>query len=136
MATSETDELRNGREDRRGAAIREEGNGRAKNGKFNAGSDFNPSDRGRNRNVTRRSFDFSMRDKDDGAIVIVFGNSPTMQPRVKRRVNFRSSHEKPHRQRQHPHRAVKHQARATIEMALFVLQAICKLANTMPDASG
>jgi hypothetical protein len=94
-ATPETDELGNGREDGRGAAIREQGNDRAKNGKFNAGSDFNPSDRDRNWNVTRRSFDFSMRDKDDGAIAIVFGNSPTVQPRMKRRANFRRRHEQP-----------------------------------------
>ncbi|HEY5232349.1 MAG TPA: hypothetical protein VIK35_02285 [Verrucomicrobiae bacterium] len=134
MATSETDELRNGREDRRGAAIREKDNGRAKNGKFNSGSDFNPSDRGRNRNVTRRSFDFSMCDKDDGAIVIVFGNSPTVQPRMKRRANFRRRHEKPHGQRQNRRRCKYSFARAAFYW-IYQLQTVCVIADTVPGAS-
>jgi hypothetical protein len=77
-----------------------------------------------------------MGDKDDGAIVVFFGNCSTVHPRMKRRVEFRRRHEQPESQRQHPRRAVKHQARFAIKMALVVLQGICNLAKTVPDATG
>jgi len=77
-----------------------------------------------------------MGDKDDGAIVVVLGNGATVKPRMKRRAKFCRRHEQPQRQRQYPHGPVKHQAQTAIEMALFVLQLVCNLAKTAPDAIG
>jgi hypothetical protein len=45
MATPETDESGNGREDGRGATIREKSNGRAGNRQLDEGSNFNPGHR-------------------------------------------------------------------------------------------
>lgn len=103
MATSEICELGNGREGRRGTAIRQEDNVRAKYKKFRAQRDFNPDNR-RGGHGDRRGFDFSMRDANYRAIIVVFWNGSPVQPRMKRRVKFRRRHEKPDGERQHTRR--------------------------------
>jgi hypothetical protein len=85
VATSETNELGNGREDGRGAAIGQERNGRAESKKFYAKWDFNPGDRRSNRRGDRCSFDFAVGDGDNRAIVVVDRNLAIVQPRVERR---------------------------------------------------
>jgi hypothetical protein len=74
LATPEADESGNGGEDGRGATIREKGNDRAYNGKFNAGSRFHPGQRCHDWSITRCGVNFAMRDADDRTIVIVVRN--------------------------------------------------------------
>jgi hypothetical protein len=124
MGTSETDELRNGREERRGAAIRQERNGHGNNGKFNAGSGFNPDNRRGERHGYWRGFDFAMRNANYRAIIVVFGNGATVQPRVQRRANFRRRHEQPDGQRQHARRCEYPFASTSFDW-IYQLQTIC-----------
>jgi hypothetical protein len=104
MATSEINELGNGREDGRGAAIRQERNGRGNNKKFNAWSGFNPDNRRGERHGYWRGFNFPMRNANYCAIIVIFGNGATMQPRMKRRAKLRRRHEQPDGQRQNRRR--------------------------------
>ena len=124
MATSETDELRNGREDGRGATIRQERNGRGNNRKFNARSGFNPDHRRGGRHGCWRGFNFPMRNANDRTIIIVFGNDATMQPRMKRCAKLRRSHEQPQRQRQYCRRDEEPFASASFDW-IYQLQTIC-----------
>jgi len=68
------------------------------------------------RNITDYRIELSMRDGDNGAIVVIVGNRSTVQPCVKRRADFRSRHEQPQRERQNPRREENSFARATIEL--------------------
>jgi hypothetical protein len=124
MATSETDELRNGREDGRGAAIRQERNGRGNNRKFNARSGFNPDNRRGERHGNWRGFNFAMRNANYRAIIVVFGNGATMQPRMKRRAKLRRSHKQPQRQRQNRRRDEEPFASTSFDW-IHQLQTIC-----------
>jgi|GEM_PF-1465607 len=74
IAPSETDELGSNAESGRGAAQRKIFNGRTKNGKFYAGSCFNPGCRDDNRNVARCRFNFSMNEGDNGTVIVVVRN--------------------------------------------------------------
>jgi hypothetical protein len=119
MAPSETNELGNGREDRRGAAIGQDDNVRAKYRKFKAQGDFNPDNRRGDRHGDRRSFDFPVREGDNGAIIIVDGNGAAVQPRVKRRPQLGGRHEQPHGQRQQGGRQIKTLAQTTVQLRYF-----------------
>ena len=69
--------------------------------------------------VARHGFNFPVRDGDDGAIVIIFGNCSAVQPRVQRRADFRRRHEQPQRERQNPRREKNSFARAAVELEFF-----------------
>ena len=124
MATSETDELRNGREGGRGTAIRQERNGRGNNRKFNARSGFNPDNRRGERHGHGRRFNFPMRNANDRAIIVILGNDATMQPRMQRRAKLRRRHEQPQRQRQNRRRDEEPFASASSDW-IYQLQTIC-----------
>jgi hypothetical protein len=132
---SKLNELGNGREDGRGATIRQAGNGRAVNTRFNPGSDFNPTDRCGHRHDDRRDFGFSMRNDDDGAIVIRGGNGTTVQPGVKRRAYFRRRHQEPDGQRHHARRQKEALPGSAADGMLFQLHCVGKVATDMPSAS-
>ena len=128
MATSETDELRNGREGGRGAAIRQERNGRGNNRKFNARNGFNPDHRRGERHGCRRGFNLTMGNANYRTIIIVFGNDAPMQPRMKRRAKLRRRHEQPQRQRQNRRRDEEPFASASFDW-IYQLQTICFYQN-------
>ena len=124
MATPETDELRNGREGGRGAAVRQERNGHGNNRKFNARSGFNPDHRRGERHGHGRGFNFPMRNANYRAIIVILGNDATMQPRMKRRAKLRRRHEQPQRQRQNRRRDEEPFASASSDW-IYQLQTIC-----------
>jgi len=129
---SETGELRNGRKGRRAAPKQKIFTGRNENGKFDSRSGFNPSNRHDNGNIASHGFNFSVRDGDDGAIVVVFWNRSAVQPRVNRRADFRRRHDKPDRQRQSRPRGKNPLARPVVELAFSVSQIVCNT-NKHPD---
>ena len=118
LALSETDELGNGKKGGRSTTGQKIFNSLAENGKFDSWRDFNPSDWHKDRNVARHSFNFSMRDGDDGTIIIVIWNRSAVQPCVERRMDFSRRHEQPDRERQSSRRPVEIQTREAIYLAL------------------
>ena len=131
-APSETDELRNGR---KAGGARPWGKifiGRNKTDNSDASGDFNPSHRQNDRNSARRGFNFPMRDGNDGAIVIVFGNCSAVQPRVQRRADFRRRHEQPQRERQNPRREKNSFARAAVELEFSGAHSVSIKATVVP----
>jgi multimeric flavodoxin WrbA len=136
LALSETGESGNGGKRRRSATGQKIFNGSAENGKFYGRSDFNPRCRNGNGNLRRPVFNFTVRDGDDGTIVIVFWNRPAMQPGMKRRPRFGHRHEQPDRQRQHPRRQMEALAVSAADETPSVLQNVCNIAKTLPPASG
>jgi hypothetical protein len=124
LATPETDELGNGREDGRGAAIRQERNGRGNNRKFNARSGFNPDCWRGEWHGNWRDFNFPMRNANYRAIIVVFGNGATMQPRMQWRAKLRCRHEQPQHQRQNRRRGEEPFANAPFDW-IYQLQTIC-----------
>jgi hypothetical protein len=125
----------NGVKNRRAAAIWEERNGRAKNGKFQARDDFDPGHRNGRRGGAGGSLHLAVRDGHHRAVVVIVGNRPAVQPGVQRRTQFRRRHEQPDGERQDRRRRVQAAPPPTAD-GIYQLQIVCKIAGIVPDASG
>jgi hypothetical protein len=133
-APSETHESGSEAGKGRSAAIRKERDGHVENGKLDARNNFNPGHRDDGGNVAGNGINVPMRDGDDGAIVVIIGNRSAVQPRVKRRMDFRRRQEQPYRQRQNSSGNVKTFPRPAIELARLELQIVCNVASGLPPA--